>query len=441
MEFTTRESKFEKEQKARREALKKKKLEEERKKRAFEAREAEQEALRQKRREEEEVRKEEAERVRLEDEALTGGVSFIVGGLSAYPIDGEDDKVILPESCLVDLSNLDVFGKGPVQLRLSKKDGKYTHVGIREFSAPAGKIGLPEKVVFTLTGGKMKEEIYEGYDEMDEGERNSALQSSLEGVLSAKYVTMPKVTYAKLQPLHNSFSQVKLVKDMLEENLRFHSTLSVGDLLTVWYRGVPHSLRVCEAKPEEFGSLVDTDVTIDLDVSQEYLDGEKNKEVKAGLSPQMLAPASAGTAPLIGEKILDSAGRASTTGSGQVLGRSGAAETCAEQTSMKIDGNEGVSEEQGKYATLPEEPEQDDTTALTARLRLSSGGAITCRLRNTEEIGYLLHLAARELSVSSMNVTLSTRFPAMTITAGDATKTFADLGIEGKQETFFVTVA
>ena len=108
---------------------------------------------------------------------------------------------------------------------------------------------------------------------------------------------------------------------------------------------------------------------------------------------------------------------------------------------MKIDGNEGVAEEQGKYATLPEEPEQDDTTALTARLRLSSGGAITCRLCNTEEIGYLLHLAARELSVSSMDVTLSTRLPAMTITAGDATKTFADLGIEGKQETFFVTVA
>ena len=115
--------------------------------------------------------------MRLEDEALTGGVSFIVGGLSAYPIEGEDDKVILPESCLVDLSNLDVFGKGPVQLRLSKKDGKYTHVGIREFSAPAGKIGLPK--VFTLTGGKMKE-IYGGMTRWTGG-RNSALQSSLEG--------------------------------------------------------------------------------------------------------------------------------------------------------------------------------------------------------------------------------------------------------------------
>lgn len=302
MEFTHRESKFEKEQKARREVLKKKKADEERRKRVFEAREAELEAMRQKRREEEDAKKEEEERVRLEEEALTGGVYFNVGGLSAYSIEGEDDKVILPESCLVDLSNLDVFGKGPVQLRLFKNDGEYTHVGIKEFSAPPGKIGLPEKVVFTLTGGKTKEEIYDGCDDIDEEARNDALQASLLGTLSAKYVTMPKVTYAKLQPLHNSFSQVKPVKDMLEENLRFHSTLSVGDLLTVWYRGIPHSLRVCEAKPQDFGSLIDTDVTIDLDVSQEYIDSEKKRSTQEKVMPQVLAPATAGTAPLIGEK-------------------------------------------------------------------------------------------------------------------------------------------
>ena len=42
--------------------------------------------------------------------------------LTPYVIDGEDDKVILPESCIVDLSNLDVFGKGPILMRLSKED-------------------------------------------------------------------------------------------------------------------------------------------------------------------------------------------------------------------------------------------------------------------------------------------------------------------------------
>ena len=421
--------------------MKKKKADEERRKRVFEAREAELEAMRQKRREEEDAKKEEEERVRLEEEALTGGVSCNVGGLSADSIEGEDDKVILPESCLVDLSNLDVFGKGPVQLRLFKNDGEYTHVGIKEFSAPPGKIGLPEKVVFTLTGGKTKEEIYDGCDDIDEGERNDALQASLLGTLSAKYVTMPKVTYAKLQPLHNSFSQVKPVKDMLEENLRFHSTLSVGDLLTVWYRGIPHSLRVCEAKPQDFGSLIDTDVTIDLDVSQEYIDSEKKRSTQEKVIPQVLAPATAGTAPLIGEKIADSAGRGSTTGQGQVLGRSATAETSEQQSPMQVDGDAERTEEQSRYAILPDEPGQDDETALTARLRLSSGGAITRRLRNTEEVGFLLHLAARELSVAFLAVTLSTRFPARTITAGDATKSFSDLGIAGKQETFFVTHA
>ena len=77
-------------------------------------------------------------------------------------------------------------------------------------------------------------------------------------------------------------------------------------------------------------------------------------------------------------------------------------------------------------ATLPGARQDDDRLNRTIEAQL--GGAITCRLRKTEEIGYLLHLA-RELSVSSIDVTLSTRFPAMTITAGDAT-TFADLGIK-----------
>ena len=444
MEFTHRESKFEKEQKARREALKKKKADEERRKRAFEAKEAELESLRQQRRQEEETRKEVAENARLEEQALTGGVTFNIGGLTAYPIEGEDDKVILPEECLVDLSNLDVFGKGPVLLRLFKQDGKFTHVGIREFSAPAGMIGLPEKVVFTLTGGKTKEEIYDGCDEEDANAKSGALQANIDGALSVKYVTMPKVTYAKLQPLHNSFSQVKPVKDMLQENLRFHSTLSVGDLLTVWYRGVPHGLRVCEAQPQDFGSLIDTDVTIDLDVSQEYLDREKEKKMDeeqtgAKLQPQMLAPASAGSAPMIGEKMQDSAGRAATSGAGQILGRS--SEGISEDPSEGAEGGEEAhTEHLRKYAILPEEPSQEDASALTARLRLSSGGAITRRLRSTEEVGYLLCLAARELSVGHVAVTLSTRFPARTITAGDATKTFADFGIGGGQETFFVTV-
>ena len=73
MEFTNRESKFEKEQKVRREALKKKREAE----RAAQARHAEkereQEERRVKKREEDERRHAEENAAKLADEALTGG--------------------------------------------------------------------------------------------------------------------------------------------------------------------------------------------------------------------------------------------------------------------------------------------------------------------------------------------------------------------------------
>jgi hypothetical protein len=447
MEFTSRESKFEKEQKARKEAIKKKKAEDERKQRLFRQKEAELEVARAKMREETEARKEQDELDRLEEEALTGGINFNVGNLIAYPIEGEDDKVILPESALQDLSQLDVFGRMPVLLRLFKPDGKYRHVGVREFSAPAGKIGLPECVVFTLTGGRRSEDIYKDVDDKDADAKGDALQSTL-GALAVKLVKMPKCTYAKLQPLHNSFSQVKPVRDMLEENLRFHSTLSVGDLVTVWYRGVPHALRVCELQPEEFGSLLDTDVTIDLDVSEEFKNQQDVKSGSSGSSsssgsnsrviPQVLAPANAGTAPVIGEAIAATtvSGAIGASSNGNVLGRK---EASVESTNDRMDIETSADSVAGKYTDLPEEPAHGESETLTARLKLSSGGSITRRMRRTEAIGFLFHLAARELSVEVQTVVLTTRFPARTLSSADTDRTFASLDISG-QETFFVAV-
>jgi len=99
-------------------------------------------------------------------------------------------------------------------------------------------------------------------------------------------VRLPKARFAKLRPLHNLFSSVAAVKDCLELNLRFHAALTENDLVTVWYRGAAHVLRVTEvrataADEDERGddsgapragacSLIDTDVEIDLDVSEEY---------------------------------------------------------------------------------------------------------------------------------------------------------------------------
>jgi hypothetical protein len=62
----------------------------------------------------------ENDRERLEDEEnqLTGGIKYNET-LAIVAIDGEDDKVILPESALQILSSQDAFGKGAAVFQLS----------------------------------------------------------------------------------------------------------------------------------------------------------------------------------------------------------------------------------------------------------------------------------------------------------------------------------
>merc|ERR1719267_243736 len=85
-----------------------------------------------------------------------------------------------------------------------------------------------------------------------------------------KFIRMTKLEYVKLRPLDNRFSTIAKVKSMLTQNLTKHATLTKGDILSVWYKGDEHRLRVIETKPEDHGSLIETDLEVDLDVSEEY---------------------------------------------------------------------------------------------------------------------------------------------------------------------------
>lgn len=218
IDIDLRSSRFEKEQQKRREDAKKRRAKEEDFKQEQLKREREQEALAIKRREQ----FEEAEAARLlkeaEEQRITGGIAFTFH-LRPYIIDGEDDKVILPETCLSNLNQQDAFGRGALTFQLKRNGGlgdAVTHCGVREFSANEGTIGIPKKVFDSLS--------------LD-------IDSDLSEAVTIKYVILPKCKYAKLRPKYNNFFDVGPVKQCLEENLRCHTTLSAGDILTVWYRG------------------------------------------------------------------------------------------------------------------------------------------------------------------------------------------------------------
>ena len=122
---------------------------------------------------------------------VTGGIRFL-HNLKPYAIDGEDDKVILPEDCLTELTQQDAFGRGALTFQLSLQTvakEAVTHCGVREFSAPAGTIGIPKTVIDSLG--------------VEIAEMNA---------LSIKFVLLSKCTFAKLQPKHNKFFEVGPVK-------------------------------------------------------------------------------------------------------------------------------------------------------------------------------------------------------------------------------------
>ena len=201
MDFSGRSEKLEKEAKLRREALKQKKEKEN----ALEAKAALRDEaaaeLRLIKRETEEKLAEERDELLVADRLLTGGITFLEDHLAPYLIEGEDDKIILPESCLIELNQLDVFvGKGPVLLRLrrsclSSETEEYTHCGIREFSAKPGTIGIPSKILHSILSRDKGNHPYTSTVDGDAGAQKAELDKRVLqlGGLSAKYVVRVKV--------------------------------------------------------------------------------------------------------------------------------------------------------------------------------------------------------------------------------------------------------
>jgi hypothetical protein len=198
--------------------------------------------------------KEEAEKLRLyEEEQLllqkSGGILFSLKNLIPYQIDGEDDKIILPETSLLSLDQKNAFSHGHLcfELSSSMKPDIITHCGVREFSAENGTIGIPIKVIHSLFGNHL------------------ATINDI-GSIDLHYRKLNKIKSAKFAPHSDEFFSLYKhnLKNVLEQNLKLHTCLSLGDILSVWYRGKSFFVTVAEMSPEKYGTLIDTDVEIDF---------------------------------------------------------------------------------------------------------------------------------------------------------------------------------
>jgi hypothetical protein len=101
-----------------------------------------------------ELQRAEEERILKEQELiLTGGISFEESYDAACNEELEEDRICLPESALMNLSNQDAISKGVILFSISRLDSeghvvRTTHCGVREFSAPENTVVLSVIKIF-----------------------------------------------------------------------------------------------------------------------------------------------------------------------------------------------------------------------------------------------------------------------------------------------------
>eukprot|EP01039_Chlorochromonas_danica_P008373 gene8372-9228_t len=400
IDFDRTTSKFEREQQKRREEAKKRKAQESKLQEAQRAREAELARLAIERKAEEERLALARQAAEEEELRVTGGIRFCQTFLP-YAIEGEDDKVILPEDCLTTLTEQDAFGKRPVLFRLqarchgrsehrqsdTKESFLVSHCGVREFSAQPGRVGLPPKIIQTL-GGDL----------------------SLIDSIELKYVVLSKCTFVQLKPKENKFFEVGPVKRCLEENLRYYSTLTVGDVFTVWYRGQAYNLVVKEMRPEPQCSLLDTDVEVDLQLSEEF---EKAQEQQIAEQPPARTLLSPPPAP----------------------------STATSSSSSNTSSDELWLTHLNAPFTATEPPASENNGVVLAKFKLPSGKSLVRRFYHNAPLLDIFRFLWKEGSVDrASSLQISTRFPLRMFTLHDAMSgsSLNDCGLAVAQEQFLV---
>lgn len=231
----------------RREEARKKRAEEKKKKEEVLRKQKEMEVRHEERLIERRQQEELEEQKRLEEERVTGGIKY-QKTLLAVPSTDEGDKLTLPASALAELNPQDALHNGPLTFELKTEFGTKTHAGVREFIAEDGTVGIPPKIARSL---------------VREGSLDQLKQ------VKVKYVRLSRGTFARFQPLGEGFKDHHLdVKSLLEEVLRTHATLTEGDFVYVRLNGQDYGLRVKELRPDPQVLIIDTDVEVEMMVSE-----------------------------------------------------------------------------------------------------------------------------------------------------------------------------
>lgn len=211
---------------------------------------------------------------------------FVTDLLKAYPVALKNhNKVVLPQSLFKELVDKKIWDNRnkdrPLIFELSVADPdtadvlEETYVGVDNFTAPTGKIGLPYKTALSLAKERGIGWLHE---------------NPLISVRLAEIKESPQ-TVMKVQPRGKGFfledeSVVQLdIRTVLELTLKDHLVLCAGDWIPLFWDGNRFELVVKDLQPENVIDVLNTDLTVEMlpseETEQSMLEKEKaEKRVK-----------------------------------------------------------------------------------------------------------------------------------------------------------------
>eukprot|EP00835_Amoeboradix_gromovi_P006882 NODE_927_length_3031_cov_0.186562.p2 type:complete len:276 gc:universal NODE_927_length_3031_cov_0.186562:2118-2945(+) len=158
-------------------------------------------------------------------------------------------KVVLPHSALMRLQNY--FGSA--MFFKIEANNLTTFGGVLEFIAEEGRVYLPRWMFKQLN-------IQQGH------------------IVRLTMQDLPKGKFVKLKPQSVDFLDISDPKAVLENAFRYYSTLTVDDVVEFEYNKRSYKIKITEAKPAVSISIIETDLEVDFEPPEGYV--EPKKEIK-----------------------------------------------------------------------------------------------------------------------------------------------------------------
>ncbi|KAK2949278.1 putative Casein kinase I [Blattamonas nauphoetae] len=204
--------------------------------------------------------------------------TFTCSSLAVLGKDGSYDdsgKVFLPTDVLAKLADC-MDQRTPMIFQLSNPNNNLKiHVGVVEFSAPDGSVGVPYWIM-----------DYLGVEEF--------------GKIRIDGAKLPSGTYVKFRPMDDRFFDITNPKAVLEYSLRSFTALTVRTTIRIKYNQTYYQLQVVELKPANGVCVVDADMQVEF-VERERpplaIPQPQNPRARKSSSPPPLAGPSPASRP------------------------------------------------------------------------------------------------------------------------------------------------